>query len=325
VNTYFVQLELATGMCNVTRMAATVGAKSSVDSAPVTSYDDKPSFTLGTVEVSPLSMADAYATFASGGIHCDPIIVSKITTATGRRLAPPSANCRRVISADVANAVNKILSGVVTTGSAPKARLDDHRPMAGKTGTIESNAAVWFVGYTPEVAGAAMISIDTTRKPFAKSKPGYRSTGLKGYTIPSNHRYLSGSGGGDAGPGIWKPAVTKYLADKPKTPFGTPSDAMVHGKKVPMPDIKGLSPAQAIAKLRAAGLTVVRDSRPSDTVPAGKLIGFSPSSGEVPQYGTVKAVYSTGKPRSRSSGPATTKPPTRTPAKHPGHTPRSGR
>ena len=77
VNTYFVQLALEVGMCDVVKMAEKLGVESSTADAPISSYDDKPSFTLGTVEVSPLSMAEAYATFASGGIHCDPIIVSE--------------------------------------------------------------------------------------------------------------------------------------------------------------------------------------------------------------------------------------------------------
>ncbi|QDP97718.1 PASTA domain-containing protein [Microlunatus elymi] len=307
VNTYFVQLELATGMCDVTRMAAEVGAQSSVQSAPITSYDDKPSFTLGTVEVSPLSMAEAYATFASGGIHCDPIIISKITTAAGKQIAAPSANCKRVISADVAAAVNKLLTGVVDGGSAPRARLDDHRPQAGKTGTIDSNAAVWFAGYTPEIAGAAMISIDSTMAPFNKAKPGYRSSGLKGFTVPSTHTFLSGSGGGDAGPGIWKPAVTAYLADKPATAFADVPDAYVHGKQVDFPDLTGLKTDEAIKKLKDSGLTVTREEKASDSVPKGKLIGFSPSSGKIAQYGTVKAVFSTGpekKPDDHTKKPA---------------------
>jgi membrane peptidoglycan carboxypeptidase len=69
----------------------------------VKEYQDKPSFTLGTVEVSPLSMAEAYATFAARGIHCNPIIVSKITTRSGKNLAVPDANCRRVVDKDVAD------------------------------------------------------------------------------------------------------------------------------------------------------------------------------------------------------------------------------
>ena len=70
-------------------MAEKLGVESSTKDAPISSYADKPSFTLGTVEVSPLSVAEAYATFASGGIHCDPIILESITDSSGR-----TAPCR---------------------------------------------------------------------------------------------------------------------------------------------------------------------------------------------------------------------------------------
>ena len=96
VNTYFVQLALDVGMCTVdARWPRSSGIESSTKDAPVSSYDDKPSFTLGTLEVSPLSMAEAYATFASGGIHCDPIIVSsRSPTAPARpsRCPAPTAS-----------------------------------------------------------------------------------------------------------------------------------------------------------------------------------------------------------------------------------------
>jgi len=301
VNNYFVPLELDTGMCAVTRMAATVGAQSSVASEPISSYDDKPSFTLGTVDVAPMSMAEAYATFASGGIRCNPIIISKITTPGGKSLAAPSADCKRVISADVANAVSKLLTAPVTTGSATAARLPGNRPMAGKTGTIDSNAAVWFVGYTPQIAGAAMISIDSTKKPFVKGKAGYRP-GLKGYTVPSTHVYLSGSGGGDAGPGIWKPAVSAYLKGKPVEQFEQPPDALVHGKMINFPDLSGLSTAEKIAKLRKIGMTVVKKTKTSDK-PKDTFLGFSPDSGKVPQYGTVTAYFSSGPPKKKTDKP----------------------
>ena len=75
-------------MCRVTKMAKKIGVKVG-HARPRPGrhrnyYQDKPSFTLGTVEVSPLSMAEAYATFAARGIHCNPIIISKITTRPAR-------------------------------------------------------------------------------------------------------------------------------------------------------------------------------------------------------------------------------------------------
>jgi membrane peptidoglycan carboxypeptidase len=171
VNTYFIQLELATGMCRVTKMAERTGVKvgARIGQPPVDivkEFQNKPSFTLGTVEVSPLSMAEAYATFAARGIHCDPIIVSKITTRDDKNLDVPDANCRRVVDKDVADGVNKILKSVVDKGTGKRAKIYDGRDIAGKTGTINSNEAVWFAGYTPEIAGVAMISVDNTKRPL---------------------------------------------------------------------------------------------------------------------------------------------------------------
>lgn len=67
-----------------------------------------------------------------------------------------------------------------------------------------------------------MISIDNTRAPFVKGGAGYRYSGLKGYTVPSTGRALEGSGGGDAGQDIWKPAMEAYLKDKPAQSFTAP-------------------------------------------------------------------------------------------------------
>ncbi|MGI3783547.1 MAG: transglycosylase domain-containing protein, partial [Janthinobacterium lividum] len=181
VNTYFVQLALDVGMCDVTKMAEKLGVESNTPDMPISAYDELPSFTLGTAETNPLSVANAYATFASGGIHCDPVIVSKITDSSGKNRDVPGADCKRVISSDVASAMDSLLSSVVTKGTGARARTADGRPQAGKTGTIDSNAAVWYVGYTPQIAGAAMISIDTERK---------APRSLKGYTIPSTGLYL---------------------------------------------------------------------------------------------------------------------------------------
>ena len=132
----------------------------------------------------------------------------------------PGADCKRVISSDVASAMDSLLSSVVTKGTGARARTADGRPQAGKTGTIDSNAAVWYVGYTPQIAGAAMISIDNERK---------SPRSLKGYTIPSSGLYLEGSGSGDAGRRIWKPVMDSYLKDVSAESFPSPPANLVRG------------------------------------------------------------------------------------------------
>jgi membrane peptidoglycan carboxypeptidase len=302
VNTYFIQLELATGMCRVTKMARKTGVKvgARIGQPPVDivkEFQDKPSFTLGTVEVSPLSMAEAYATFAARGIHCNPIIVSKITTRGGKNLAVPDANCRRVVDKDVADGVNKVLKSVVDKGTGRRAKIYDGRDIAGKTGTIDSNEAVWFAGYTPEIAGVAMISIDNTKSPFSKRGSGYyRRAGVRGYRVPSTGVYLEGSGSGDAGMKIWKPVMQQYFQQIPKTSFNSPPRKIQVGEQVRMPSLSGLGISDAISKLERLGFTVEKTYVYSDTVPRYGFIGWSPAPGDwISEFGTVYAVYSNGR------------------------------
>ncbi len=300
VNTYFLQLELAAGMCNVTKMAQKTGVEVNhpLDKPPVDivkQYQDKPSFTLGTVEVAPLSMAEAYATFAARGIHCSPIIVSKITAPTGKKLDIPSANCKRVMDADVADGVNKVLKAVMkppATGS--RARLSGGFDQAGKTGTIDSNEAVWFAGYTPQIAGVSMISIDNTKKPFLKGKPGFRGRGVKDYLVPSTGVYLQGSGGGDAGMKIWKPVMTEYLQGKKHTSFNSPPPRVERGQQVTVPYVGNLSLSEGKKKLEKAGFTVSRRFDYSSQ-PRGTFLYYSPRAGSrISEFGTVFQVFSKG-------------------------------
>ena len=307
VNTYFLQLELATGMCQVTTMAEKMGVKvghpigrPSVDI--VKEYQDKPSFTLGTAEVSPLSMAEAYATVAARGIHCNPIIISKIMTrGGGKTLKPLDANCRQVMDRSTADGVNKILKSVVDKGTGTRAKVSGQGDIAGKTGTINSNEAVWFAGYTPEIAGVAMISIDNTKSPFIKSsrlRPKgdyFRRSGVKGYEVPSTDVNLQGSGSGDAGRLIWKPVMQEYLKKVPNTSFKAPPRKIEVGEQVTVPSLWGLGVSAATRKLEEEGFTVETSYVYHDSVPRGNFLGWSPSSGQtVSKFGTIYLLRSRG-------------------------------
>ncbi|MCW2809607.1 MAG: penicillin-binding protein [Friedmanniella sp.] len=296
VNTYFLQLEQTVGICPVTKMAKKLGVQLSDPKLDLTTdpRTQVPSFTLGVSEVTPLSMAEAYATFAARGMHCDPIIISKITTRTGKNLDPPSANCKQVISKDVADGMNKLLSNVmVGRGTGTRARIPGISNQAGKTGTINGNHAVWFNGYTSEIAGAAMIAIDPTRSTW---KSGYRKAhGVLGYRLPSTGVVLEGSGSGDAGMKIWKPAMTAAMKGLPDTAFKKPSTTITRGKQVQVPSLYGLSLAAARAKLTQAGFTVEKRYVYDASVPKYSFMYFSPGGGStVPQFSTVYETYSRG-------------------------------
>ena len=172
VNVFYAQLEKRVGLCNVVKTAVSMGMTRvdgtsllSSDKTPLgtlNSADNIPSFTLGSVGVSPMSMAAAYATVAARGTYCAPVAIQKIVTDTGSALAVPGAGCHQVLSTDVADAVNYILQGVLTTGTAATVGGLNGREAAGKTGT--SNVAngfgtpyAAFAGYTPSLVGYVSV------------------------------------------------------------------------------------------------------------------------------------------------------------------------
>ncbi|GAB3920253.1 carboxypeptidase [Microlunatus endophyticus] len=293
VNTYFLQLEHTIGLCPVVKMASRLGVKlASGQPIEKSNYAAAPSLTLGVANIAPLSLAEAYATFAARGIRCDPIIIDSITTAQGKKIDPPSANCKRVISKDVADGVNSILQDVMKPGATGyPAKLDDGRPEAGKTGTTNDNQALWFAGYTPDLAGVASIAEDVTQKPF---KHGHvRDGGLEYYQLDTG-KVLQGTGGGDAGSGIWKPAMTAALDGVDPTDFHAYKNSdTTDGHKVDVPDVQGLSIDKATKKLEDAGFSVVPTSTYNNAA-QGTFLGFSQYGGELPKFSTIYAIYSAG-------------------------------
>jgi membrane peptidoglycan carboxypeptidase len=168
INVFYAELEKRVGLCNVVRTANALGMTradgTSLLSADgsIPSADNFPSFTLGSVYVSPLNMSAAYAAMAARGTYCSPIAIDKIITDTSSSLDVPSANCHQAVPAPVADAVNYILQGVLTSGTAANIGPIAGRQTAGKTGT--SNVAsgngtpyAAFAGYIPSLVGYVSV------------------------------------------------------------------------------------------------------------------------------------------------------------------------
>ena len=158
VNTYFAQLERDAGLCNVVQAAESMGITVRFDpSKGIT--DQVPSFTLGVVSVSPLDMAAAYATPASGGMYCKPMPIASIVDANGKTVKNYEPDCQRVMTKEEAAQINDILRGVQQPGGFGYSNGTAlNIPSAAKTGTTDDNQSVWYVGYTPELSTAAMIA-----------------------------------------------------------------------------------------------------------------------------------------------------------------------
>ncbi|MDN5725354.1 MAG: transglycosylase domain-containing protein [Propionibacteriales bacterium] len=292
VNTYFMQLEQDAGLCNTVKMAEKLGVQLTTDKWDWDYYSNIASFTLGAVEISPLSMVEAYATFAARGKRCDPHIVDSVTNKGGKKLAVPDGQCQQVISKEVADGVNQHLEDVMG-GTGARARIPGGYPQAGKTGTIENNQAVWFAGYTPEVAGVSMIAIDKQMSPFKKNKKGKaKRTGLKNYSLPKSKTFLEGSGGGDAGSKIYKPAMKAALKGRPKTKFKKPPAEIVPRKTVDIPNVSGMGLTEAERALRSAGFSAERTTTYSSYA-RGAFLGLS-QTGRAKEFTTIYLLISAG-------------------------------
>ncbi|MDF9715752.1 transglycosylase domain-containing protein [Nocardioides sp. ChNu-153] len=160
VNTFYAQLTQRTGLCQPFELARAMGVEldnPTGEEQPGRLAERVPSFVLGVADVSPVEMAEAYATFAGRGVHCDALPVVQISDSGGNVVKTYDPTCDQVLTPEVADAVNEILSGVLAPGGFAAAQslgIDD----AGKTGTTQNARSVWFAGYTPNLATVAMIA-----------------------------------------------------------------------------------------------------------------------------------------------------------------------
>ena len=206
VNTYFAQLERDAGLCNTVKAAESMGIVVPFDPVKHITNQVGP-FTLGVTSVSPLTMAAAYATPASGGMYCEPQPVDAIVDMDGKVIKEYSKECKRVMSRDIAAQINDILTGLQKPGGFGYSNGTALRiPSAAKTGTTQDNKAVWYMGYTPELVAASMIA-GANRQGIPISLAG---TTLRG--VPVSFHQVGGSS--LAGP-MWKKAmgtIQNYLS-----------------------------------------------------------------------------------------------------------------
>ncbi len=205
VNTYFASLEADAGLCNVSQMTNKLGITQQAGGEPLQVVQ---SMTLGSNDLTPLEMANVYATFAAHGTYCSPTAIDSVTTADGKPIAVPQANCTQAMSTTTADEITTMLMGVVQDGTGSTAGLTD-RDTAGKTGTTNNGNQVWFIGYTPEAAGATVVG----NTEGTSSLDGQRIGG---------QRVDQAFGGTLAGP-IWRDAISGMLKGTPPSSLASVS------------------------------------------------------------------------------------------------------
>ena len=163
------------------------------------------SVALGTSGVSPLEMASAFATFATGGIRHEPFWIRRVEDPLGRVLEERIVGGKRSLDASLAYQVVDMMSGVVNGGTgAVVRRMGFDLPSAGKTGTSDDYHDAWFTGFTPTLCVSVWVGYD-------------RGVGMR----DTNGRGITGARG--AAP-IWADFMLKATSGEPPREFTIPAD-----------------------------------------------------------------------------------------------------
>ncbi|MBD0282535.1 MAG: transglycosylase domain-containing protein [Thermoleophilaceae bacterium] len=149
-NTIYAQLIMDIGPRKVCQTAKLMGIQTKLDCYPAEGLGG---LRLG---VSPLEMAAAYATLASGGIRHRPTAIRKVVFPDGDvdKLSRPKG--KRVLTDGEAYEVTRILEANIQSGTGRTASALEC-PAAGKTGTTDNHNDAWFVGYTPHLSTAVWL------------------------------------------------------------------------------------------------------------------------------------------------------------------------
>jgi penicillin-binding protein 1A len=184
-NTVFAQLVVDLGPKKMDAIAHQMGIVSPLEGLPAEVIGGL------KVGVTPLEMADAYATLANGGYHIAPTIIDHVAFPDGsvdHSLGNPPR--KQVFSYAEVYAAIQVLKGVIKSGTGTAA--DYGCPAAGKTGTAENLANAWFVGFTPKLSTAVWVG-------YPQGNIGM-SNGFGGaLAAPIWHDFMSSASGGYCG------------------------------------------------------------------------------------------------------------------------------
>jgi penicillin-binding protein 1A len=195
VNTIAAQLIQQVSPENVIQIARQSGIKSPL--SPVLSV------ALGTSGVSPLEMASAFATFATGGIRHHPFFIWRVEDSFGRVLEEQIVAGKKTLDPATVYQVVDMMRSVIDSGTGSIVReLGFKLPAAGKTGTTNNFMDAWFTGFTPTISASVWVGFD-------------KGTGLR------DTRKVGITGGRGAAP-IWADFMIKATGGEPSREFSIP-------------------------------------------------------------------------------------------------------
>jgi membrane peptidoglycan carboxypeptidase len=194
INTIFVPLAQQVGPQNVVDAAYEAGIPKSRNLSAV------PDISLGPDQVSPLDLADAYATIAAQGEYAAPYLVKSVTTVGGQRVYHATPHLSQVFPKDVMADATFAMEHVLEPGGTAYGHALSGRPSAGKTGTTDNNTNAWFTGFTPQLCTSVWIGNVDSQQTVSAGGVGE----VFGGTLPAE---------------VWQDMMNAALIDQPAEDF----------------------------------------------------------------------------------------------------------
>lgn len=159
------------------RLATEIGVPRVIDMARQMGLSGRipavPSVVLGSAEVTPIEMTAAFAAFANLGDRPEPRFVTKVVDRSGNIVWSSEVSRQRVIEPTTAFLTTSLMQDVVDRGTATAVRAVGYTdPAAGKTGTTNDAADIWFIGFTPDIVGTIWVGFDARKSIVSRATGG---------------------------------------------------------------------------------------------------------------------------------------------------------
>lgn len=186
-NTVFAQLDLDVGPDAVKQTAEDMGVTTKLDGYPAEGLGG---LRLG---VSPLEMANAFATIASGGYRNTPIAIRKVVFSDGKSEDLGRPRRKKMFSSGVTYEATKILEQNMQSGTATRAAISC--PAAAKTGTTDDFTDAWLDGFTPRISTSVWVGYPNSKVPMTD----VHGIQVNGGSLPAQiwHDYMAPAVGGN--------------------------------------------------------------------------------------------------------------------------------
>ncbi len=290
INGTFVRMAQQLDLCDIQKTAEEFGVEPVTGKASPTNV--APFIIGGAYTVSPVAIANAYATIANNGTYCTPVAIDRVVKTDGSELTVPKSTCKQVIDPQVAVAAAYALRGVFQGGTASGDNTDDGLYEFGKTGTTNDATQTWMVGTTSKVATAVWVGNVTGQQNLRQTYLNYCAAGYGAQAAVARHcvwkDVQTAANAVYGGSTDWAQPEAQYLYGAPQQVAPVVPTTPAAGT---VPDVTGQTKDAAAQLLVQAGFSWAYGDDVPSSRPAGEVESTEPAAGSQAAPGSQVIIH----------------------------------